>query len=160
MKFFLLDQSSNVWFSCCAAHWYLACFIFCVNRGFVIGLHDFRPCSRGRLLMVLLSTATLSLSNYIKSILHEALLFFNAIALIFRSSLGVVFHLRPHFPPWTVNLSSQFQCLSYNTNSFELIHLIPWLCLSVLSHCAWVKQWFVLFFWDSNLYSFLSHQLR
>jgi len=42
--------------------------------------------------MVLLSTAISSLSNYIKSILHEALLFFNAIALIFQSGLGIVFH--------------------------------------------------------------------
>jgi len=130
-----------------------------------MGLYDFRPCSRGRLLMVLLPTAIPSLSNYIKSLLHEALLFFNAIALIFRSSLGVVFHLRLHFPPLICQPLFPIPVFFLQHYQFESIHLIPWLCLSVSSHCAWVNQWFVLFFWDqtftlSDLFNFVKQPVR
>ena len=50
--------------------------------------------------MVLLSTIIPAFAISIQSVrpIHQNLQFFNAIALIFRSSLGVVFHFRPHFP--------------------------------------------------------------
>jgi len=71
---------------------------FCVKRDFFLGLYDFRLCSKWRLLVVLLSTITPSFANSIESSLHDALLLPNAIAVIFRSSLGSVFLFRPHFP--------------------------------------------------------------
>jgi len=105
--------------SCCAAHWYLAYFIFCVNQGFFC-----RPVWLQTLLQKTFIDDSLVHHNTLicqfhRKFLHEALLFFNAIALIFQSSLGVVFLLRQHYHPWIVYLSSQFQCFSCNANSLS-----------------------------------------
>jgi len=88
----------------------ISCFIFCVKRGFILRMFDFRPCSRWQLLMVLLSTTIPTFANPIERFLHEALLFLNTTALIFQSSLSCCLSLPFTFShPWTVYLPSQFQ---------------------------------------------------
>ena len=72
----------------------LQCFIFCVKRGFFLRMGDIRPCSRRRLLLVLLSTIIPSCANSMERFLHEALFFamsppwfFGQASVLFSSSV-------------------------------------------------------------------------
>ena len=94
------------------------------------------------------------LANSLKSLVQEALLSFNAITLIFLSSLGVVILLRPQLPILEVSIVLA-------NLSFCLVALTTWgetfnfLAISFcLGHCARVKRISDLFFWGSNLFFF------
>ena len=151
MRCLTFNQSSDVQFSCCRFNWYLACFIFWVNRGFFLSPYAFSSCSRRQLLMVFLSKTIFWLAYSMQRFLQEALLPFSAIALIFLSGLSIVFLFRPHFPVlelWIFLPVSSFFLMTLTVwvdmfNFLAISFCVRSLCLS--------KRLICLFFWTHIL---------